>query len=353
MKNVIDISQYNKVIAYSQIPADCVYVRMGYRGYTAGTIKADTSFIKHINGLRQANVPYAYYFMSQAINVQEAIEEAVWCDLIAKQYGNDPSMPFVYDSELSNSKGNGRADKLTQAQRTDICKAFCDKLISLGRKAGVYASESWYKTRLNLPELTAKYMIWVAKYGTNTGVAQTKPSTASMDMWQYTSKGTVKGIIGDVDMSYYYDNVVADTPDNGLVTYSLKTDGTKKVSANFAVKEFKCKDGSDKLVIDVGFVRDFLQRIRCALGVTTINSAYRTAAYNKKVGGAAKSYHLTGQAFDISVKGKSPLEVARYAESLGIKGIGLYGTFVHVDSRKTKYYWNSCSGKEVKVNTFK
>lgn len=70
------------------------------------------------------------------------------------------------------------------------------------------------------------------------------------------------------------------------------------------------------------FVRNKLQAIRDHFAApVTINSAYRTQTYNKKVSGAAKSYHLTGQAFDIVVKGHIPAEVARYAQSLGINGI--------------------------------
>ncbi len=132
----------------------------------------------------------------------------------------------------------------------------------------------------------------------------------------------------------------------GIVEYSLSKDGNKQVSANFKVKEFCCKDGSDKILADVDFVRDKLQKIREHFGVpVTINSAYRTTTYNKKVGGASGSYHLKGQAFDIVVKGKTPEEVARYAQQIGVTGIIQYNTFVHVDSRKTKYWARNDNGK--------
>ncbi len=80
----------------------------------------------------------------------------------------------------------------------------------------------------------------------------------------------------------------------------------------------------------------------------TINSGYRTESHNKKIGGAANSYHVKGQAADIVVSGKTPLEVARKAEEPGMKGIIKYNTFVYVDTRTTKYFFNdggssSCS----------
>lgn len=140
---------------------------------------------------------------------------------------------------------------------------------------------------------------------------------------------------------------------NGIVTYSLKADGDKQVSTNFKVKEFRCKDGSDQILIDVDLVRDKLQAIRDHFAApVTINSAYRTQTYNIKVGGAAKSYHFTGQAFDIVVKGHTPAEVARYAQSLGINGIIQYNSFVHVDLREGKYWSVNNNGKLTKVSSF-
>lgn len=141
--------------------------------------------------------------------------------------------------------------------------------------------------------------------------------------------------------------------ERGIMEYSLKNDGEKNISANFKVKEFKCKDNSDKILVDIDFVKNKLQAIRnqCDVAVT-INSAYRTESYNKKIGGAAKSYHLTGQAFDIVVKGKTPAQVAKSAQSLGITGIIQYNTFVHIDSRATKYWARDNNGKVTIVSNF-
>lgn len=141
--------------------------------------------------------------------------------------------------------------------------------------------------------------------------------------------------------------------DMGVLTYSKGKDGNLSLSANFKVKEFACKDGSDTILIDVDFVRNCLQKIREHFGApVTINSAYRTSAYNTKVGGAKSSYHMKGQAFDIVVKGHTPNEVAKHAQALGINGIIQYNTFVHVDSRATKYWARNNNGKITKLNTF-
>lgn len=126
------------------------------------------------------------------------------------------------------------------------------------------------------------------------------------------------------------------------------------LSANFTVKEFACKHCS-KVKIDDSLIT-YLQKIRSHFGkAITINSGYRCATHNKAVGGATNSYHTKGQAADIVVADTKPEEVAKYAESIGIKGIGLYNTtkdgyFVHIDTRTSVSYWKGQA--QTKVSTF-
>lgn len=135
--------------------------------------------------------------------------------------------------------------------------------------------------------------------------------------------------------------------------YSLKEDGDKAISKNFKLREFRCKDGSDKILLEEDFVQTKLQAIRNHFGEpVTINSAYRTTTYNAKVKGAKASYHLQGRAFDIVVKGHTPQEVAQYAQTLGIQGIIQYNGFVHVDSRTERYWARDNSGKRNRVSAF-
>ena len=126
-----------------------------------------------------------------------------------------------------------------------------------------------------------------------------------------------------------------------ITAYSKATDGNKKLSANFKVKEFACTDGSDPIFIDTELV-NILQKIRSHFGKSvTITSAYRTPGKNKAVGGQAYSQHLYGKAADIKVKGIAPKTVAAYAEKLlpNKGGIGTYSTFTHIDVRNVKSRW--------------
>lgn len=124
--------------------------------------------------------------------------------------------------------------------------------------------------------------------------------------------------------------------------YSRAKEGNVKLSNNFKVNEFRCKDNSDVIFIAPALV-DILQAIRNHYGkAVNINSAYRTPTYNKKVGGATYSQHLYGTAADIRINGVKPKDLAAYIETLmpNYGGIGIYPTFVHVDIRKVKSRWN-------------
>ena len=133
-------------------------------------------------------------------------------------------------------------------------------------------------------------------------------------------------------------------------TYYVSKNGNERIQPNFLVREFRCKDGTDKLLIDkeMTFI---LQYIRNRLGPITINSAYRTPSYNKKVGGASNSYHLYGRAFDITNSSKQLTAISNIAYSLGVKGIIKYGTFIHIDSRPNQYFANS-SGTRITYNHY-
>ena len=123
--------------------------------------------------------------------------------------------------------------------------------------------------------------------------------------------------------------------------YSKAKCGAQAVSEHFKVREFACKDGSDVVFISMELV-EILQKIRNHFGLpVTINSGYRTPAYNKKVDGAAYSQHLYGTAADITVRGVSPQRVADFAETLleHTGGIGRYAAFTHIDVRDEKARW--------------
>ncbi len=135
--------------------------------------------------------------------------------------------------------------------------------------------------------------------------------------------------------------------------YSLKKDGLKKLSRSFNIGEFACHDGSDKVLVDTNLVA-VLQKIRDRFAKPlSINSAYRTPSYNRKIGGVSNSQHTLGTAADIAIQGVTPLDIAVFAECLMPSGggIGLYKNFVHIDVRQRRARWQNF-GKEAAVDGF-
>ena len=123
-----------------------------------------------------------------------------------------------------------------------------------------------------------------------------------------------------------------------------------QLSKNFRLDEFKCKCGKcDPILVDDTLIT-WLQKIRDHFGRSVnVNSGYRCKTHNAspKVGGSPTSHHVRGMAADIRVQGITPEEVAKYAESIGIKRIGLYDNFVHIGSDTKKRFWLGHEGKEV------
>jgi len=124
---------------------------------------------------------------------------------------------------------------------------------------------------------------------------------------------------------------------------TYKKGDNQKIATNFRAREFDCQGTGccSTTPIDEKLVQ-YLQQIRTHFGKPVYLTAYRCRTHNARTPNASpNSRHIYGQAADFHIDGVSPEEIAKYAESIGVKGIGLYDTFVHIDTRETKSFWYS------------
>lgn len=190
----IDVSRHNGTIDWNAVKSsgvDYVIIRCGYRGSSSGALITDQNFKSNIKGATAAGLKVGIYVFSQAINEVEAVKEASLAVSLAKGY--NLTYPIFIDTESSG----GRADKIDVATRTAVVNAFCQTVQSAGYQAGIYASKSWYETKLSMSAI-GSYKIWLAQY------AAAPTYGGRYDMWQYSSKGTISGINGKVDLNLSY-----------------------------------------------------------------------------------------------------------------------------------------------------
>lgn len=201
----IDVSQYNGTINWTLVKKeniDFAFIRVGFRGYgQAGNFAEDVLFKNNIKSAINAGIPVGVYFVTQAITEAEAIEEANWVLQKIKQY--DIQYPIAIDIEEANVAVGDipRTQNLDSKTRTYLAKLFCDTIKNAGYTPMVYTNVDWATNKLNMSEL-AEYDIWIAhyKYDVNSKPNYSKPYT----IWQYSDKGSINGILGNVDLNISY-----------------------------------------------------------------------------------------------------------------------------------------------------
>lgn len=190
----IDISKHNGTVDWNAVKnagVEFVILRCGYRGSASGVLVEDEKFRTNIKGATAAGLKVGIYFFSQAVNEMEAVEEASLTLSLIK--GHKISYPVYIDVEAAN----GRADGLSAAERTKVVRAFCETVRDSGYTAGVYSNKNWFAEKMDTGAF-GNYRIWLAQY------TESPTYTGRYEMWQYSSRGTIPGIKGDVDLNICY-----------------------------------------------------------------------------------------------------------------------------------------------------
>ena len=157
------------------------------------TSQDDKRFKQSAEACERLGIPYGIYLYSYAKNTAMAEGEAKHALRLAK--GRQLSLPIYYDLEESSLGGVA----------TSCMRVFGRAVESAGYWCGVYSGEYYYSKNLSL--VTA-YTRWIARYNSNNGRATTKPSTSNVAIWQYSSRGKVSGVNGNVDVNIMYVDLI-------------------------------------------------------------------------------------------------------------------------------------------------
>lgn len=218
--NGIDVSKWQGKIDWSKVKESGIefaFIRIGYRGEN-GTIYKDDNADYNIQQAQNAGVLVGVYFFSTAISESEAVEEAQWTTQAIEGYSI--SYPVVYDCE-GFSRVSSRMHSLSKEERTNNALAFLKQISSAGYDAMFYGALNELKDSADwdIAKIEKKYKVWVAQYPSVTYPEKDAPDyNRELHAWQYTNKGSVSGISGNVDMVVcYFKNKKAE-PQNKAAT---------------------------------------------------------------------------------------------------------------------------------------
>ncbi|MCM1269646.1 MAG: glycoside hydrolase family 25 protein [Ruminococcus flavefaciens] len=190
----IDVSEHQGDIDWNAVKnagIEFAIIRVGYRTYGGGEITLDTTFEQNLRNADAAGIKTGVYFFSQAIDPEEAIEEADAVIDAIRPY--NITYPVIFDWELITGD-SARTDAMTVDNLADACISFCERVKSAGYTPMIYQNKNTTMFKLDLPKLQ-DYDFWLAEYGD-------KPTYYyDYQMWQYSSTGKVPGINGEVDMN--------------------------------------------------------------------------------------------------------------------------------------------------------
>lgn len=200
MYNMIDVSEHQSKIDFTALydskSIDFIMLRGG-----CGRNNIDKTFLYNASQCEKYEIPFGVYWFSYAYTVDMAKKEAEYCLALIKDF--NVQLPVAFDFEYDSvSYANKKGYTITKELVSDMIKAFCSTIESGGYYAMVYANSD-YITKYFTNDILSLYDLWFAAWP-NT-VNKEKPPR-SCGIWQYSSKGKVSGITGNVDMNVVYKN---------------------------------------------------------------------------------------------------------------------------------------------------
>ena len=194
----VDVSSWQGNVDWHKLKAQGVYfafIRLGYRGYESGVINLDTRFEENIRGALDAGIKVGVYFFSQALDADEAYEEAQFVLDNIRPY--HISFPVVFDWETVNSS-TARTNNIETDKLCEAANVFCNTVAESGYTPMVYCNQSVSMLYYELSRIQA-FDFWYAEY-------KDQPTFYyDFDIWQYSSSAKLDGVpdaLIDVNISF-------------------------------------------------------------------------------------------------------------------------------------------------------
>ena len=197
-KKVIDVSKFQGDIDWQRVKDDGVeaaYIRLGYRGYSSGEIVVDEKYEDNISACNELGIDCGVYFFTEAVNEEEAREEADFCIENLGEYST--ALPIAIDVEESANLSKSRTKDLSMEQRTLNVIAFCERIREKGYEPIIYGNLKSLMIMMDISSLE-DYDKWFAYYHYPLRFPY------KIKMWQYSATRKVDGIEGDVDLNLMF-----------------------------------------------------------------------------------------------------------------------------------------------------
>ena len=197
-KKVIDVSKFQGDIDWQRVKDDGVeaaYIRLGYRGYSSGEIVVDEKYEDNISACNEFGIDCGVYFFTEAVNEEEAREEADFCIENLGEYST--ALPIAIDVEESANLSKSRTKDLSKEQRTLNVIAFCERIREKGYEPIIYGNLKSLMIMMDISSLE-DYDKWFAYYHYPLRFPY------KIKMWQYSATRKVDGIEGDVDLNLMF-----------------------------------------------------------------------------------------------------------------------------------------------------
>lgn len=265
-KKGIDVSKWQGVIDWEKVKQDGVEFAILREGYgKENPNQVDKRFEENYKKAKAAGIPVGAYHYSYADSVEDARLEAEFC--LKNIAGKQLEYPIVFDIEDKEQL------KLTNKQRTELCKAFCEIIEKAGYYAMIYCSLNWWNNYLNNQEL-GKYDLWLAHWDV------AKPAV-SCGIWQKSERGTIDGITGNVDLNESFKDYPSIMKQKGLNGFANNSNpsstNSNNTTTNTSAKPTYINyiiEKGDTLSVTAARYNTTVSKLAEINGITNVNKIY-------------------------------------------------------------------------------